>query len=160
MESIVNERNAKESRVGMWVVLALTGALVAFLIGFLPLFIHTRNVTNQLLETKERLARAEDRTSEVEFTLELARLRGELGELLQTVNDDNYGTAASKASDFFDRVRAASTNEHAVAGSPRRDALDEVLARRDEISSGLARADAGVKTKLEELYMQFGAVTS
>lgn len=160
MESRPDERKPDDSRTGMWTVLGLTGVLVVFLVGFLPSYLYSRSVAKDLVQAEERVALAESRLSEVEFDLELARLRGELGELLQAVNENNFGTAANKASEFFDGVRQAATSEHAVANSTRREALDTVLARRDEISSDLARADAGVKAKIEALYMQFAAVTS
>lgn len=160
MESRPDERNADDSRAGMWTVLGLTGALVVFLVGFLPPYLYSRSIAKDLMQAEERVSRAETRLTEVKFDLELSRLRGELGELLQAVNENNFGTASNKATGFFDGVRKAAANDRAVATSTQREALETVLAQRDEISSGLARADSGVKAKIEALYMQFASVTS
>jgi hypothetical protein len=65
------------------------------------------------------------------------------------VNRDNYGLAAQLATPFFDGARsaAASPADQTVTQS-----LQAVLARRDEITSDLAKANAGVKSKIAQLY--------
>ena len=60
------------------------------------------------------------------------------------------------ATRFFDRVQSA------IAGSVDQavtQSLQAVLARRDEITSDLAQANAGVKTKIAELYADLFRLT-
>ena len=159
MESQSRERPLAGSGRRLWIGLALAGALIIFLVGFLPPTLHARRTSNQLQEAKGQLTQAETKLARVEFDLDLARLRGELGEVLQDANANNFGTAGEKATRFFDGVRSAATSEYAAAGSERRKVLDAVLARRDEISADLGRVDAGVKAKLAQMYVQFGAAT-
>ncbi len=114
------------------------GALVvlaAFLIGYVPASISAR------------AARAEqDRLS---HQLAMASLQVQLGMMSYEVNRDNYGHAALLATPFFDGLRAAIADpaNQAVAQP-----LQAVLGRRDEITSDLAKADAGVRTKIADLF--------
>lgn len=159
MESQSSERPPVGFNKTLWIGIALAGVFIVFLAGFIPPTLRSRRTANHLQEAKEQLTQTEARLSQVEFVLEVARLRGGLGEVLHDANANNFGTAAEKATAFFDGVRAAATSEHAAAGSERRKVLDAMLARRDEISADLARADAGVQAKLAEMYLQFGAAT-
>ncbi|HXI13763.1 MAG TPA: hypothetical protein VNM92_14130 [Thermoanaerobaculia bacterium] len=86
----------------------------------------------------------------------MARLHGRLGEVLHETNANNFGVAAENATAYFDGLCSAVNSTQLPAGSERRVVLEGILARRDEISADLARADQGVKAKLAELYMQSG----
>ncbi|HVS32975.1 MAG TPA: hypothetical protein VMS98_16135, partial [Thermoanaerobaculia bacterium] len=82
--------------------------------------------------------------------------RGRLGEVVHEANVNNFAAAAERATVFFNGLSAA-VNSPQLGSGPRRAVLETSLARRDEISADLARADSGVKAKLAEMYIQFGA---
>ena len=109
--------------------------LAAFLVGYVPASLGAR------------AARAEQ--DRLTHELALATLQIQLGMMSYEVNRDNYGRAAQLATPFFDGVPAA------IAGAADQEVtqwLQAVLARRDEITSDLAQANAEVKTKIAELY--------
>jgi hypothetical protein len=121
------------------------GALVlvgVFLLGYVP------------AELSARAARAErDRLT---HRLALATLQLQLGMMSYHVNRDNYGLAAQLATPFFDGVRSAiaEPTDPEVTRS-----LQAILARRDEMTSDLARANQGVKTKIADLYADLFRLT-
>ncbi len=129
---------SKPAKLGI-IVLALMGA---FLIGYMP------------ASQSARAARSEqDRLS---HKLTLATLQVQLGMVSYEVNRDNYGLAARLATPFFDGVRTA------IADPPdpsMTQSLQAVLGHRDEITSELAKADAGVKAKIADLYADLFRLT-
>jgi hypothetical protein len=112
--------------------LALAGA---FLLGYVP------------ASLSARAARAEQ--DRLTHKLTLATLQVQLGMMSYEVNRDNYGLAAQLSTPFFNGVRSAIAGpaDQAVTQS-----LRAVLARRDEITSDLAKANPGVKSKIADLY--------
>lgn len=137
-------------------VAAAVAVVAVFLAGYLPgrsragaAAAETQRVTERLRDTQSTLARTQ-------FDLRIARLRGSLGEVLHEANTNNFGVAAERATTFFDGLREAVNSPHLAPAGERRQILEAVLARRDEISADLARADPAVKGKLTEIYMQFG----
>lgn len=107
----------------------------AFLLGYVPASLSVGAARAE----QDRLA----------HKLELAAVQVQLGMMSYEVNRDNYGLAAQLATPFFDGVRSAAARP---ADQNVTQALQAVLARRDEITSDLAQANAGVKTKIAELY--------
>lgn len=136
---------------------AAIGVVLVFLAGYLPASARARRSAEQAQLNARQAADAQTALAQTRFDLEVARLRGRLGELLHETNANNFGVAAERASVFFDGLRAAVASPHLAAGSERRAMLEAMLARRDEISADLARADPAVKGKLTEMYLQFGA---
>ena len=119
--------------------LALLGA---FSLGYVP------------ASLSARAARAEQ--DRLTHKLALATIQVQLGMMSYEVNRDNYGLAAQLATPFFDGVRSA------IAGPADQNvtqSLQAVLARRDEITSDLAKANAGVKPKIAELYADLFRLT-
>jgi len=114
------------------------GALVlagAFLSGYVPATLAARDARAE----QDRLAR----------TLALASIEVQLGMVSYEANRDNFGLAGQLATPFFDAAREALARS---AGSVETHALQVVLERRDEITTGLAKADAGVKLKIAGMY--------
>jgi len=112
--------------------LALLGA---FLLGYVPASLDARAARVE----QDRLTQA----------LAFARLQVQLGMMSYEVTRDNDGLAAKLATPFFDGVPAV------IAGADDPNvtqALQAALARRDELTSDLAQANAEVKTKIAELY--------
>jgi len=135
----------------------VVGIVLVFLAGYLPASARAKRAGEQAQLNAGQAADAQAALAQTRFDLEVARLRGRLGELLHETNANNFGVAGERASAFFDGLRAAVASPHLAAGSERRTLLEAMLARRDEISADLARADPAVKGKLTEMYLQFGA---
>lgn len=143
-------------RKRLLLALAVVFVLMAvFLAGYLPGRSRVRAAAVENERLSERLRQNEAMLAQTQFDLQIARLRGHLGETLHEANANNYGVAAERATEFFDGLRDAVSSAHLEPGE-RRQLLESVLARRDEISADLARADGAVKAKLAEMYMQFG----
>jgi Flp pilus assembly protein TadB len=144
------------SRQRLFIGLAVVFAVVAiFVAGYLPGRSRARAAAGETERVSERLRESQATLAQTQFDLRVARLRGRLGETLHEANANNYSVAAERATVFFDALREA-VNSPQLAPGDRRQILEAVLARRDEISADLARADAAVKAKLAEMYMQFG----
>ena len=142
----------KEKRI--WI--AVAAAVALFLLGFVPATLRARRTGQELARANERVAAVTAELEQTRFDLELARLRGILGEVLHEANLNNYGHAATRATSFFDALRGAAASPRLAAGSQRQRVLADLLSRRDEISASLARADPAVKPKLAEMYMRLG----
>lgn len=133
------------------------GIVLVFLAGYLPASVRAKRAGEQARLNAGQASDAQAALAQTRFDLEVARLRGRLGELLHEANANNYSVAGERASAFFDGLRAAVASPHLTAGTERRALLEAMLARRDEISADLARADPAVKGKLTEMYLQYGA---
>lgn len=137
-------------------VIIVIGVVLIFLAGYLPGSSRARRAAEESRQNAQRLGETQGVLAQSQYDLEVARLRGHLGEVLHEANANNFGNAAGRATAFFDGL-AAAVNSPQLGSGPRRNVLETILARRDEISADLARADAAVKPKLAGMYMQFGA---
>ncbi|HUP60215.1 MAG TPA: hypothetical protein VNA69_07330 [Thermoanaerobaculia bacterium] len=143
------------SRKRLFLAIAIViGVVLIFLAGYLPGSSRARRASEESLQAAQRQQETQAELARTRFDLDVARLRGSLGEVLHEANANNFGVAAEQATAFFDALRTAVNSSQLPAGE-RRTVLEAVLARRDEISADLARADQGVKPKLAEMYMQF-----
>jgi hypothetical protein len=109
--------------------------LGTFLLGYVPASLTARDARAE----QERLTQQ----------LMLTGLEVQLGMMSYEANRDNYGLAAQLATPFFDAVRGAIARP---ASQDTASSLQAVIARRDEITSDLARANPVVKGKLAQLY--------
>lgn len=137
------------------IVAIVAGAVLIFLAGYLPGATRARRAAEESRQAARQLEDAQAELAKTRFDLDVARLRGSLGEVVHEANANNFGVAAERATVFFDGLRAAMNRSQLPPASERRGVLEAILARRDEISADLARADQGVKSKLAEMYMQF-----
>lgn len=138
--------------IGIAVVLVLAAVFAA---GWWPATSRARAAREETERVTERLQESQATLAQTQFDLQVARLRGNLGEVLHETNANNYGIAAERATAFFDGLRDA-VNSAQLAAGERRTVLTGILDRRDEISADLARAEPAVKAKLTEMYMQLG----
>ncbi len=154
------EESMDPSRKRLIIGLAVAaGIVLIFLAGYLPGSSRARRAAEESRQASQRLGEAQALLAKTQFDLEVARLRGRLGEVLHETNANNFGVAAENATAYFDGLRSVVNSPQLPAGSEKRVVLEGILARRDEISADLARADQGVKTKLADLYMQSGKAT-
>jgi hypothetical protein len=119
------------------IVVASVLVIAAYLAGFLPSYAKGKRLENELRE-----ARLENR---------MAQLRDLVGLAYLQASQKNYGLAAGTSARFFERARAAAT-EQPDSGS--RKALEDLLSVRDKITAELAKADAAVLNDLQTLFMK------
>ena len=117
-------------------------ALAAFLLGFLPAWLSARNY-----ESERDAAAKTLRPSVLQNVLATATINAGRGE---------FELARQQTSDFFTVLQAEfDREESAFSQSPQREAVEKILARRDEMITQLARNDAAADDHLTDLYFAF-----
>ena len=116
--------------------------LLAFLLGFVPMWIKSR-------ECASRLAEAERQSS-------LARMENSLVSAAMDAQRGDFETARVAASDFFTVLRAAtSTDVDSALSQAQKDGARLLLAQRDQIITLLSRGDAASTDLLSDLYVSY-----
>jgi len=116
--------------------------LLAFLLGFVPMWIKSR-------ECASRLAEAERQSS-------LARMENSLVSAAMDARRGDFETARVAASDFFTVLRAAtSTDVDSVLSQTQKDGAQPLLAQRDQIITLLSRGDVASADLLSDLYVSY-----
>jgi hypothetical protein len=124
--------------IALVLVVALAGG---FLVGFVPGCMRTSDL-------QSRLDRAEQAT-----TFSTAR---DLACMLHVeIANRNYGNAADLSARFFDHVRALSENTNDGAT---RDQLQQILAEREPVSSGLAKNDPGIEPQVRGMIQRLHSI--
>ncbi len=128
--------NAKWKLIaGAVVVLAL------FLSGFVPQFLGKRRLETELRNTRLLLATAETQ-------IEIDEIRSLAGRMLLEASRQNYGTASTHSTEYFNKVR----NLAGEAENPAlKTALSGLLDARDSINSGLAQGKPTIIPELQSL---------
>jgi hypothetical protein len=115
---------------------------VAFLLGFVPMWIKSRACAS-------RLAEAERQSS-------LARVENSLVSAAMDARRGDFETARVAASDFFTVLRAAtSTDVDSVLSQTQKDGAQPLLAQRDQIITLLSRGDVASADLLSDLYVSY-----
>ncbi|MEO8596465.1 MAG: hypothetical protein ABI759_24315 [Candidatus Solibacter sp.] len=118
--------------------------VAAFLLGFMPEYLKVRELRGQLA-TVQRHAETDD-------------LALSMGRVYLEASLKNYGLASQFSTQFFDRVRSMAGQDN---NEPERQKfLQEALAQRDGVTSGLAKGDAAVLTNVQNLFQGALAVAS
>jgi hypothetical protein len=115
--------------------------LAAFVIGFLPMWTHARNLDDQLTEAR--------------YELQLARLQGRLGAALTEAMRSNYERGRQLMAGFFTELQAV---DPALRSPEERQAAEQILQQRDEIITLLSRAEPESVQRLMLLYTRFAGV--
>jgi hypothetical protein len=124
------------------VIIYAVSVLVAFLLGFIPMWLKYRDSSATLYETERQLSSAKTQN-----TLASAVIDARRGE---------YELARQAASDFFSSLTAEINKSDASAFSQeQRAAVQPLIARRDEIITLLARSDPASADRLSELYVSY-----
>jgi hypothetical protein len=119
---------------GRKLILWAVAFLAVFAIGYLPQYLESRRL-------RQELAAAHQETR-------LARLRDLAGMAYLEVTQNNYGVAASLSTEFFDQAQQLSRS---ISSGAQRQALEELLRRRDEVTAGIAKADPAVSAILQDI---------
>jgi hypothetical protein len=125
-------------RFGIYVALLL----LAFLLGFVPMWLKSRDCSS-------RLAEAERQSS-------LARMENSLASAAMDARRGDFETARVAVSDFFTVLRAAtSTDVDSVLSQSQKDGAQPLLAQRDGLITLLSRGDVASADLLSDLYASY-----
>jgi hypothetical protein len=126
-------------------ILYLARPLVAFLLGFVPMWLKSRERSNSLCEAERQSS--------------LAKMQNSLGAAAIHARRGDYEIARQAASDFFTFVEAeASKGADSALSQAQIAGLQPLLAQRDETITLLARGDAASADLLSDLYVAYRKV--
>jgi hypothetical protein len=119
--------------------------IVAFMLGFVPMWIKAR-------ESSSRLSTA---THE----LNLARAQSALTSAVVDVQRGDYEPAREAISTFFSSLRAETdSGANSILSPAQREAVQPLFDRRDEIITMLARSDPMSLAQLSDLYVSYRTI--
>jgi uncharacterized protein HemY len=119
--------------------------IVAFLLGFVPVWIKLRESSNRL--------------SEATHELNLVRAQSALTSAVVDVQRGDYEPAREAISIFFSSLRAETDSEAASTLSlEQREAVQPLFDRRDQIITMLARSDPASLAQLTDLYVSYRTI--
>jgi hypothetical protein len=122
-------------------------ALIAFMIGFLPMWLKARGCASEMA-----IARRE---------LSLARLQNTLASATIDARRGEYEPARQAASNFFNSLRSeADKSADSALTESQRQNLQPLFAGRDEVITLLARSDPASADRLSDLYASYRKVMS
>ena len=119
------------------IIVAAIALVAAFLVGFVPQYVKTNRLENELRQSRQENAGAQ--------------LRDLIALAYVQANQKNFGLGAETTSRFFSRVHEMA-NQTQDASSRR--ALEDILALRDRVTAELAKGDAAAMGDLQELFIK------
>jgi len=118
--------------------------LVAFLLGFVPMWLRARQCAGSLAEADRQLT--------------LVRMQHNLASAAVDARRGDYEPARQAASQFFTSVRAEiDEGDASDLTQAQRQGVTPLLAARDELITLLARSDPASADRLTELYVKYRA---
>jgi hypothetical protein len=116
--------------------------LVVFLLGFVPIWLKSREYSSRLFEVEHRLG--------------IALIENTLASAVIDARRGDYESARQAASLFFNSLRAETDkgNESALSQA-QREGLRPLFIPRDEIITQLARGEPASADRLSELYVSY-----
>ena len=128
-------------------ILYVARLLLAFLLGFVPMWLKSR-------ECSSSLSAAERQSS-------LARMQNSLGSAAIVARRGDYETARQAASDFFTFLRAeTSKGVDSALSQAQKDGAQLLLAQRDQIITLLARGEVASADLLSDVYVAYSKIMS
>jgi hypothetical protein len=131
----------RTSRLGVYAIVAL----VAFLIGFVPMWLSSRTRTAERDAAQQAL-----RLTGLENSLAAAAIRARRGE---------YELARQAASTFFTNVRTELDRTPSAFSEAQRQSLESLLTPRDQVITWLARSDPAAAEHLSNAYVEYRKAT-
>jgi hypothetical protein len=123
-------------------IIYVTLLIVAFLLGFVPMWLKARECSGNL--------------SEVEYQLNLARIQNSLASAVIDARRGDYESARQSASDFFTSLREVTELEADLGLSQaQKESMQLLLNERDGIITLLARGDLASADRLSDLYISY-----
>jgi hypothetical protein len=127
------------------VILYAVLPLIAFLLGFVPMWWKSRECSSSL--------------PKIERQLSLASLQNALASAVIDARRGDYEPALKTASDFFTSLRAETDKGNASALSPaQRQGVQPLFSGRDELITLLARSDPASADRLSDLYVSYRTI--
>lgn len=115
-----------------------------FLLGFLPQY-------SNLSRVRKELQAANDQITACEFRTRLCVIRDQAGFMYVETAEQNYGVAGEYSTPFFNNLRKLATE---TTDSNLKRSFEEMLARRDAVTAGLAKGDAAVLADIKALFFR------
>ncbi len=128
---------ARAQRFGLYATLVV----VAFLLGFVPMWLRAQTRGTERDEARQQL-----RLTQAENTLGAAAILARRGD---------YEPAREAASTFYTNLQADLDQRESALSPPQRDVLQPLLAERDQMITLLARADPAVAERLADAYLSY-----
>ena len=144
-----DDRNivSKRSQFGKQFLIWLGVALIAFLLGLLPMWWTKRSVANELATTKRELKR-----QQIENSLSAAAVYARRGE---------YEPARQNASSFFTEMQSEmNSSDPVVLTAQERTKVPALLSGRDEIITLLSRGDPASADRVSDVFAAYRAITA
>ncbi len=116
--------------------------LVVFMLGFVPIWLKSREVSRRLAQYEQQLT--------------LAQMQNILGSTAIDARQGNYESAHQSAGDFFTAIQAEIDKGADSAFSPAQsEEIRLLLDQRDELVTLLARSDPAAAERLADLYSTY-----
>lgn len=138
---ITTDSFKKESSPRQWIALWGLFLVFAFLLGFLPNWLSGRETLRQ--------------RDAAQANLRLSQLQNRLATAAINAGNGEYETARIAASNFFSDLRAEVERRESGFNNGQREAVQTVLAERDEVIELLARFDPAAVERLSDLYLNY-----
>ena len=123
-------------------IIYVTLLIVVFLLGFVPMWLKSRECSRNL--------------SEAEQQLNLARTQNFLASAVIDARRGDYESARQAASDFFTYLRAATDIvDDSTLSLEQREGVQSLITQRDGIITLLARGDLASADRLSDLYISY-----
>lgn len=136
---------AKPVKTTHWMrraIIYVTLPLVAFLLGFVPMWLTSRECSASLSETEHQLS--------------LARIQNSLASAVIDARLGDYEPARQAASNFFTSLRAETDRGNdSFLSQAQREELQPMFTPRDEIITLLARGETASADRLSDLYASY-----
>ncbi|HYO99251.1 MAG TPA: hypothetical protein VER76_03470 [Pyrinomonadaceae bacterium] len=142
MREDVQPKPAKSSNVLQRIGLYAALMLIAFLVGFVPMWLRARESGNQLAAT--------------ERTLSLAKLQNNLASAALDARKGDYEPARQAASQFYNSLQAdIGKGDDSPFTPAQQQSAQALFAGRDEIITLLARSDPAAADRLSDVYAAY-----
>ena len=145
-DEVVETTESEPSSTPLMKWLIFAGVVVlAFLLGFVPMWLSNRQLSADLADRGRQLHR-----SRIQNTLTAATIYARRGE---------YETARQNTSAFFTDIRAEmDKGNEGVLSEQERVGLTRVMAERDEIITLLSRNDPAAAERLSNVFVEYSGV--
>lgn len=142
MSKDVQPKPVKTSHWMRRIILSAVLLLVVFLLGFVPMWLQSREYASRLTAAEHQLT--------------LARIQDSLASAVIDARRGDYEPARQSASNFFNSLRAETDRAADSTLSPtQREGVQPLYTRRDEIITLLARSDPAAADRLSDLYVSY-----
>jgi hypothetical protein len=140
-----NEVQPKPLKTSHWmrrIIVFAVLLIVVFLLGFVPMWLQSREYSSRL--------------SAAEHQLTLARIQDSLASAVIDARRGDYEPARQSASNFFNSLQAEiNQGANSTLSPAQREGVQPLYTRRDEIITLLARGDPASADRLSDLYVSY-----